>query len=174
MKPAGSKQKGSSFELQIAKRISGVIGVDQQKYLQRSPESGARISWKGDIVPVYPLPMIWPYHIECKKREGWNLDQLLDPSNSKCEPMIWFKEACEQAYDDKHIPLIIFSKNYRPILIAFPESLYTPQHFLKVKVLVQKHKVLYVLNICTLTEFEAMVFYPLRDQVKGLGIYKGE
>lgn len=121
MKPEGSRRKGVSFELKVAKALAGCLGVDQRQYIQRSPDSGARDAseWKGDIVALPPLDAQWPWFIECKKVEGWSLDQLFSGSQST---MIhkWCEKAVSQAKLSGKDPLVVFSKNRSPVLVAGP------------------------------------------------------
>jgi hypothetical protein len=126
VKPGGARSKGTSFELTVAKQIAKDLGgFDQQRYLPRAPESGARIQWKGDIVATDKLASIWPFLIECKKQEGWDFEGLMKRDN-KSIIKEWYTKACEQAKDSYNkIPLLIFARNYQPWFIAFPTTLFT-------------------------------------------------
>jgi hypothetical protein len=124
MKPSGNRDKGIGWELIVAKHIAKELGgFDQQRYLPRAPDSGARIQWKGDIVAADKLSAIWPFLIECKKQEGWQLEGLLKRDNKHIVKE-WYTKAAEQAEESYgKTPILIFAKNYQPWLTTFPESL---------------------------------------------------
>jgi len=130
MRPGGNRDKGVGWELVVAKQIAKDLGgFNQQRYLPRAPDSGARIQWKGDIVAADKLAAIWPFLIECKKQEGWQLDGLIQPS-SKHIVKEWFAKACEQAKEsyDK-VPLLIFARNYQPWLVAYLEASFSDKTY---------------------------------------------
>ncbi len=71
-----SNTKGSTYERHIAKKLWAWWGEE----FQRTPASGG-IAMKqdnrvyGDIVT--PPGSTFPWVVECKKRENWNMDTLL-------------------------------------------------------------------------------------------------
>jgi len=130
MKPSGARSKGTGFELTVAKQFAKDLGgFNQQRYLPRAPESGARVQWKGDIVATDKLAAIWPFLIECKKQEGWTLEGLFK-RDSKHIAKEWFAKAVEQAKEsyDK-IPILVFARNYQPWLVAFPITLESEMNY---------------------------------------------
>jgi hypothetical protein len=168
MRPSGCKEKGSAFELEVAKRIATLMGIDQKKWLQRSPESGARPVWKGDIVPVAKLAEYWPFHIECKKQQGWDLQQILE--SDKCLPITWFKEAIDQAFETDKSPLIIFALNYRKWLIAYEPTLFPAKKRLHITVETD-NGIEMRLDICPFEEFAEYIFHDVwKKKVKECGI----
>lgn len=177
MKPSGCKAKGSAFELDVAKALAKALNISQKKYLQRSPESGARPVWKGDVVPVGALVDIWPFHVECKKREGWDLYQVMCDETGKSEPLQWFIEACEQAYDTEKVPLIVFARNFRPWLIAYPFELYRPTSVraimnVKVSYTQKRSKVLTIVPFkAFIDDFLKVVYLP---KVQEIGISEAQ
>lgn len=103
-----SKNKGSSYELKIAKLLSEWWGEE----FHRTPMSGG-LHWKednrvaGDIVT--PPNSIFPFSIECKKRESWKLDDLLK-TNTEIDSY-WY-QCVRDARAVKLKPMVIFSKNF--------------------------------------------------------------
>lgn len=111
-----SKRKGSGFERQIAKALSDWSGV----HLVRTPMSGG---WAGSIADVWPrdTSVYFPMVIECKKVEGWTLDQVFLGKG----PLIdWLDQAIDQARSissEKGLPyeeVLIVSGNRRPIYVV--------------------------------------------------------
>jgi hypothetical protein len=178
MKPGGAKDKGTGFELQVAKKIAKELGIDQQRYLPRAPESGARVQWKGDIVATDKLASVWPFLIECKKQEGWSFEALLKNGRSNIIAE-WYIKACEQAKEsyDK-TPLLIFSRNYQPWWIAFPLQLFVaahlqPEFYIHFAMQIDE-KTRHVGVVCTYEEFEQKFLVPkYKPIVDELGISNG-
>ena len=181
MKPGGAKSKGTGFELLVAKQIAKVLDIDQQRYLPRAPESGARIQWKGDIVATDKLASIWPFLIECKKQEGWNFESLL----RNCQTNIiaeWYIKACEQAKEsyDK-TPLLIFSRNFQPWWVAFPLHIYNgwnkplPEFYIHFAMVMGGEPIIRHVGVITLyTDFERQFLVPkFKPLVEELGITVG-
>ena len=174
MKPGGAKSKGTGFELLVAKQIAKVLDIDQQRYLPRAPESGARVQWKGDIVATDKLASIWPFLIECKKQEGWNFESLLRNGRTNIIAE-WYIKACEQAKEsyDK-TPLLIFSKNYQPWWVAFPLHIFNtaklrPEFYIHFAMQMEKER--HVGTICLYDDFEQQFLIPkFKPLVNELGI----
>lgn len=109
-----SKNKGNNFERKVAKLLSEWWGVQ----FHRTPLSGG-IRWGqdnrvvGDI--VVPQDCVFPFTIECKKREGWTLDNLLRGTGEIKE---WWEQAVadnKRLGDNDKFPLLLFSRNFSPI-----------------------------------------------------------
>lgn len=119
--PVNSKQKGSNFERLVSKQLSAWYGED----FHRTPGSGNLHSWgsdvrvRSDIVP--PPDSTFPFSVECKKHEGWNLDQIV---NSKGDFFNWWAQCSRDADEVKKIPLLLFSKNRSPLYFAMRETEY--------------------------------------------------
>lgn len=113
----GRRSKGTTFELDLTKKICAKLGLEYGKDLVRTPYSGMMEGWgKGDICAVGEFKNVWRYFIECKADESVDLFTLV----TQCEksPVIrWYQKAVEQA-KDYEIPIVIFKKNYRPLMIA--------------------------------------------------------
>lgn len=117
-KRINSRSKGSDFELKIAKKLSTWWGED----FHRTPMSGG-LGWSkdsrvsGDI--VVPSDSLFPYSIECKKREEWTLEQFL---KGKGEIDDWWNQCARDGKKVEKIPLLIFSKNFDEIYCMLPFS----------------------------------------------------
>jgi len=107
-KRINSKAKGSEFELKTAKILGSWWGEE----LHRTPMSGG-LHWKkdnrvaGDIVT--PPDSIFPFSVECKKREGWLFDQLLKGTGEIEE---WWLQCIRDADSVDMRPFLIFAKNF--------------------------------------------------------------
>lgn len=119
----GARQKGSGYELKIAKEFSKWWGGQ----FSRTPGSGS-LHWgsdqriAGDIVP--PQGMDFPFVIECKKHEGWTLENVFLNTG---EPKDWWSQVVTDARRVKLIPMLIFSRNRAKdyIMIPYTDWLYT-------------------------------------------------
>lgn len=122
--PINSKQKGSSFELKVAKLLTEWSGQE----FHRTPMSGA-LHWANDnrvisdIVP--PQNLVdegWPFSIECKKVESsWELNTFVEGT-----AQFWkhWKQCQDDANRESMIPMLVFSKNYRDTYVAITQSTY--------------------------------------------------
>ena len=113
--PINSKQKGSGFELKVAKQLSSWSGYK----FNRTPMSGA-LHWENDtrvvsdIVP--PQNLKWPFSIECKKVEyDYDFTFILKGTSTFWEH---WKQAKDDATRENMIPMLVFSKNYRDTHVA--------------------------------------------------------
>ena len=111
MSPINSKEKGSEFERRIARILSKWWGEE----FHRTPGSGG-LHWKkdnrvaGDIVA--PMGSNFPFSIENKKWEDWEIIQLLKGTG---DIENWWKQCEGDAIRVSKEPLLIFTKNYAPI-----------------------------------------------------------
>ncbi|AGR47038.1 resolvase [Bacillus phage Shanette] len=107
-KGINSKNKGAEYERKIAKALGSWWG----EQFQRTPASGG-LQWKkdnrvtGDIVT--PPESVFPFTIECKKREGWSLEQFLKNTGEMEE---WWTQCIRDAAKIDKKPMVIFSKNF--------------------------------------------------------------
>ncbi|QKE56350.1 holliday junction resolvase [Bacillus phage YungSlug] len=117
-KRKNSRAKGSKFERDIAKALTDWWGEE----FHRVPASGG-LRWGkdnrvvGDIVP--PPNSDFPFSIECKKHEGWDLSYIL---RNMGEFPNWWAQCTRDAYKVDKIPLLIFSKNRSPIYFMMPHT----------------------------------------------------
>jgi hypothetical protein len=123
-----SKQKGSSYELKLAKALAAWSGEP----VHRVPQSGAGgHTWgadsrmNGDI--VFPVESKNSLIYEAKKREGWGLHHLfLNIGDIKT----WFEQVVMDSRRMKKYgmsPCLIFSKNRDKdyVLLPYVDEIYT-------------------------------------------------
>ncbi|UXR28888.1 hypothetical protein [Bacillus paranthracis] len=122
-KRKNSRAKGSTFERKVAKELTAWWGEE----FHRVPASGG-LRWGednrvvGDIVA--PEGSDFPFTIECKKREGWNFEQLIKGTG---EVTSWWLQAVtdrERLNDVTKHPLLVFSKNRSPEFYMMEYSLW--------------------------------------------------
>ncbi len=117
-----SKAKGSQYENKIAKRFAKWSGNE----IRRTPGSGgwskAAFGVTGDLVCTSKK---YPFHHECKKREGWNLDDLIVGTRKRDTRSIlaWWKQCVDECPRGK-IPTLIFAKNRMSDLILMKRTDY--------------------------------------------------
>lgn len=113
-KRKNSRAKGAGYERKICKALTPWWDCE----FHRVPASGG-LRWKqdnrvtGDIV-VQEDVKDFPFVIECKKREGWNFEQLIKGTG---EVVSWWEQNnndLERLSDSTKHPLVIFSKNLSP------------------------------------------------------------
>lgn len=113
------KNKGNGFERRVAKLFSEWTGV---KFM-RTPSSGAIHNFNdkrvvSDIVPPLSIGK-FPFSIECKNVNcSWEFSNLLEDTSQT------IKDHWKQCEDDANreglVPLLVFTKNYRPVLAVMP------------------------------------------------------
>jgi Holliday junction resolvase len=114
----GARDKGSGYERTVAKKFSEWWGGS----FSRTPGSGS-LHWgsdqriAGDIVP--PQGMDFPFVIECKKHEGWTLENVFLNTG---EPKSWWQQVVTDARRVKMVPMLIFSRNRAKDFIMLPYS----------------------------------------------------
>lgn len=118
-----SSRKGSGYERNIANNYL----TDWCEFeIIRTPMSGAWAGTSADLIPRrrddYNL---FPLTIECKKTESWDFFQILNEQGVFHTE--WLPQLSRELYSDieqtgiqNRIPLLIFSKNFRPDYIAIP------------------------------------------------------
>jgi hypothetical protein len=112
-----SKRKGASFESVIARAFAIYYGCS----VRRTPGSGG---WAtvGDFGPRGDLVFATrkaPYHVECKKHEGWDLSDLItgvrgrDTTSTNSIEQWWGQ--CIRDCPRKKIPMLIFARNRQKV-----------------------------------------------------------
>lgn len=81
-----SRNKGSNFERDVAKKFARFYGVE----LVRTPQSGGFVKnslkaedFRGDVVPADSSVKLI-LHIECKNAKRWTLPQWIEQAESDC------------------------------------------------------------------------------------------
>lgn len=114
-----SRKKGAAYMNHIARRFSLWLDPStegarmdtlpvRQRETHRLPIDG---TWrrKGDLW-VHP-DIYFPIAVECKKREGWNLEGFV---NEGWPIWAWWDQAKDQAIVDDAWPMLVFSRNRQP------------------------------------------------------------
>jgi hypothetical protein len=166
-KPINSKAKGSEFERRIAKALGKWFKED----FNRTPASGG-LHWKednrvaGDIVT--PPDSIFPFTVECKKREGWDLDQVLKGTG---EVEKWWMQAVGDSERVKLLPFLVFAKNFSPYYLMLDFMTFFKLQQGKGEQVPFNHFVVHIKDngpriICVLEEFTA--FFTKEDIIATL------
>lgn len=139
MKKGGGKDKGSSFEREIARKLSlwWTDGVRDDVFY-RSQSSGARFTNRakskkdtayqsGDITFSDPIgePLCKKFSFELKTGYGtWDLLEMID-SHNKQPMLIAFWDQCkEDATKSGKEPILIFKRNRKVPCICFSTAVY--------------------------------------------------
>ncbi len=137
MKPGRSNAKGSDFERRVCRALTAWIDPTRKdgkpELFWRSATSGAKATQDrkagrkanqgGDIIAVADEVLgtdhFWVtqvFSIECKDRKDYgNLDLLF---TAQGEFLKWWKQAVDDAEQDKKQPLLIFKRYRGEVLIA--------------------------------------------------------
>lgn len=106
-----SRKKGNAFERKCCRMLEAALGVK----FGRNPRSGADRRFPGDIAPVdKEISERLGYYFECKNREGWTLEQVLQGKGPVWD---WWRKATREAVDHSRRPLLIFTKNRSDIYV---------------------------------------------------------
>lgn len=131
-KRINSKQKGSTFEGSVAKKLSAVLPIN----FIRSPGSGARIGGKNfatmgklmgeevmklfnaDVVPINEreVGVTFRYSIECKSYK--EADNFTTIANGTANIFKWFNESVVDSGKIGRDPVLIFKWNRTPTFVA--------------------------------------------------------
>lgn len=74
---------------------------------------------QGDLLHRPDLPHAWPFCVECKNVEGWELEGLFRP---KWPVWQWWEQASAQADRVGLWPLLVFTRRFRPLYTLLAES----------------------------------------------------
>lgn len=124
--------KGKNFEREIAEMFEAWYG----KPFRRTPNSGGLAiqarEIAGDLICDDPA---FPFLVEIKKHEGWELSSILllgrrrfeettteSGKDRTCEILAWWNQAVREAKGIKRIPMLVFSKNYHQPVAVVPYS----------------------------------------------------
>jgi Holliday junction resolvase len=111
---ARSRNKGARAERDVCRLFQRALGGKWS----RVPLSGgwanrAEFHTCGDVITTLPD---FPFTIEVKCVEGWHLEQLL-VSPETCPIATWWRQACRQAEEAGRKPLLVFTRNFQPLLV---------------------------------------------------------
>jgi hypothetical protein len=125
-----SRRKGNRGELDVAEAFSKWCG----EHVRRTPGSGG---WGGSqdfgtTADLICKKKAFPFHVECKHREGWVLDDLVTGARSDHDKSIvkWWEQCWEtcpkivgkNGYTKlKKEPMLVFRRNRQPWLVMVRE-----------------------------------------------------
>lgn len=98
-----SRQKGAAYERKVGAALRSWWGTGPGTF--RRQDTGLRQPG-GDL----RTPHDFPFHVECKNREGWTIEDLF--KRGKEGPWQWFHDAQAEAGDTP--VLLIFTRNRQP------------------------------------------------------------
>jgi len=132
-----SKAKGNRFEREIAQELTEWTGMK----MVRTPMSGA---WSGCDVDIWPdsQAMYFPFAVECKKSEGWDLSGVLTGGALFQD---WWTQAVTQAMrlsekdGRKFHPMLFFARNRYPVMVCFDYYLFGPEEGMVSQILCRKY-----------------------------------
>ena len=123
-----SNAKGSGFESWVAREISFAM-YGNSETLCRTPLSGGLGSrWPFDLYPPKIGEDNFPFGVECKFRNGWQLEDLLyrkssKPSGGKRKAdtfiLDWWQNTIADARKHNKIPILVIKKNREKPLVVF-------------------------------------------------------
>lgn len=118
---AEGRNKGARFEADICKALSGWRHPDRDfsKVPQHELPFRRRFTtstsleghWQGHGDILHRPEVKFPFTVECKKQENWDMDGML--TNAKWPPALWWGQAVSQAETAKRHPMLIFARNLR-------------------------------------------------------------
>ena len=130
MKPGRGRQKGNSFEREIAKAVAYAFRHFHvtSKDVYRTPASGghkyAKKSDPGDLVISKRLRELFPFSVECKSYRKIDLFKLFDPIEEhpkSSQFKNWLAQTCAACNGSKHLyPMLVFKQNQSITLCAIP------------------------------------------------------
>jgi len=108
-----SRSKGGRGEREAVKLLKSWWGSE----FSRTPGSGAfatitqrtDLNVSGDVSTPDPD---FPFIVEVKWHEDWDLDQLI--KSEKCKVWQWWKQAKDQAEGTGKLPLLLMKRNHNP------------------------------------------------------------
>jgi len=123
------QKKGRDFENVVCRELSAWVVSSKcrnypvyelpfrRRFTDSTPIDG---HWEGAGDILHQPGIVFPFCVECKKVEGWELDGLL--SGGKWPVWSWWSQACEQAAKTELIPLLVFTRNRRKIYTMMPKG----------------------------------------------------
>lgn len=116
------KEKGNSHERNVANMLTEWSG---HKFL-RTPSSGAIHNFHdrrvvSDIVAPESL-RDFPFSIECKNTEvSWEFNTIIEGTAAMWKQ---WEQCTTDADREEMIPMLVFTKNYRPIYVAIQQEIF--------------------------------------------------
>jgi hypothetical protein len=127
-------RKGREAEREVARLCQAWWRrLDPECEFARTPLSGG---WSGPTVRAHfrasgdlmTTSDNWPFTVEVKRRECWNVDRLFKGLSSPA--WAWWRQAVEQALEESGVPMLWARKSqYRPGQPAFPWLVMLPVNY---------------------------------------------
>ena len=164
-KRKNSRSKGKNYERLVAKKLGEWWGEP----FRSTPGSGA-LHWEkdnrvaGDIVP--PVDSKFPFTVECKKREGWYFDAIINETGEIPE---WWQQSVDDGKRVDREPILIFSKNRSPNYVMLEWELFErlnlhSEAYFKTRIITKKRS--YDVGICDLEKLTALSTSAILDEFK--------
>lgn len=124
------KAKGDDFENRVCRLLSiWLVPGDWKKakvwalpfrrrFTDTTPLDG---HWTGSGDVLHRPGIKFPFTVECKKQEKWELDGMFGAP--KWRPWKWWSQARDQAYEAGLHPLLIFTRNCRPLYVLMEKEI---------------------------------------------------
>jgi hypothetical protein len=120
-------RKGNANENAICLILSEWAGVPAKKvtdslFRRRTTNVVALDGvWEGSGDILAKPEACWPFATEAKKQENWELDDLFSDNKVLVD---WWEQTLCQARRSGKLPLLIFTRNFRPIYCMMENSLW--------------------------------------------------
>lgn len=158
MKRASARAKGKEFEKTtgevVGKWWCGISfprahGSGSATTLQCKHQAveGQIFHHSGDLY----VPDGFPWSIECKRQEGWSIEQLFE---GKCPHVFseWWEQCCRDADLTRRWPLLIMKRDHRkPLIMVETDSPFDLSRFIHNRTIIQRDGEAVLL--CLLEEF---------------------
>lgn len=117
------RAKGNRFENDVCRMLSVWVEGPQyanakvytlpfrRRFTSNTPLDG---HWEGEGDILHTPDIEFPFAVECKNQEGWELDGLVGAP--KWKPWSWWEQAKDQAQRAGKLPLLIFTRKHRQVL----------------------------------------------------------
>lgn len=162
-KRKNSRSKGKGYERLVAKKLGEWWGEP----FRSTPGSGA-LHWEkdnrvaGDIVP--PVDSKFPFTVECKKREGWYFDAIINETGEIPE---WWQQSVDDGKRVDREPILIFSKNRAPSYVMLKWKLFSKlnldsEAYIKTRIVTAEAS--YDVGICNLEKLTALSTAAILEQ----------
>jgi len=117
-----SRRKGKSFEYKIKQMICKYLQIPKE-YLERPNEWTSQPL--GDLIVLGQYYERLPIFIEAKKRENFQFKTLFNNPDDNVVLRWWFQTAIKIPNEEDRLRLmLVFSKNYYPILFMVSYSIF--------------------------------------------------
>lgn len=165
-KRKNSRAKGKGFERVVAKLLTAWWGAE----FHSTPASGG-LRWGndarvvGDIVAPSEGGEDYPFSNECKKVEGWSLEQLIKGTGQITD---WWEQCTRDAKVVSKVPLLTFSKNRSPIYYMMPYEAFQRLGMLERNYFITTFELKGVEHCVAVGFFDSLLAIPKEEVIKKL------